>query len=146
MKLFSQWVEAQEQPLEHGPLPPDAKIERSQGDGWKITIPQGYIDYRHDPNQGVNEIWWVEANKRGKGYGKRLVDLMQMAHPATTVAWGVTTPDGKDLRDSWHKKNAGIEQSDGAFEGQFDPSGNNYGEDGDDEDFEDEDDFDEDDE
>ncbi len=138
MKSFSQWVESQ-QP-NHGPLPPDAQITQSQGDGWVITTPQGYIDYRHDPDQDTNEIWWVESKKRGKGYGKRLVDLMQMAHPASTIGWGVTTPEGKNLRDSWHKRNPGVQQSDGAFEGQFDPSGNNYGQD----DFDDEEDSDED--
>jgi len=135
---FRHWLEATEQP-EPNPLPPEAKIERSQGDGWKITTPYGYIDYRHNPEDGNNEIWWVESKVRGKGYGKKLVDLMQMAHPAASIGWGVTTPEGKDLRDSWHKKNPGVEAYNGAFEGQFDPSGNNYGEDESDEDFEDED-------
>lgn len=139
MKSFRQWCENTEP--EPKPLPPDAQIKRSQGDGWVITIPQGYIDYRHDPVQDANEIWWVEAKVKGKGYGKKLVDLMQMAHPASTIGWGVTTPDGKDLRDSWHQKNPKVDQHNGAFEGQFDPSGNNYGED-EDEEFDDEDDFD----
>ena len=140
MYSFRQWLETSREP-EPAQLPPDAKITRSQGDGWKITTPQGYIDYRHDASQDANEIWWVEASPGGKGYGKRLVDLMQTAHPATTIAWGVTTPEGKNLRDSWHRKNPHIEQANGAFEGQFDPSGNNYGED---EDFEDDEDFDDD--
>jgi len=123
MMNFSQWLES----IAPAQLPSYAKIERSQGDGWKITIPQGYIDYRHD--NGTNEIWWIETNVRRKGFGKKLIDLMQTAHPADTIAWGVTTPHGKDLRDSWHKKNPNIGQLNGAFEGQFDPSGNNYGED-----------------
>ena len=131
MTRFKLWLEAEEA-TEHGPLPPDAQITRSQGDGWKITTPQGYIDYRHNAEEGTNEIWWVETNKKGKGHGKRLVDLMQMAHPATTVGWGVTTGDGKALRDSWHRNNPGVEMSDGAFDGQYDPSGNNYGQDEDD--------------
>lgn len=144
MKSFRQWLENNDP--EPRPLPPDAQIKRSQGDGWVITTPQGYIDYRHNADQDVNEIWWVETKVKGRGHGKRLVDLMQMAHPASAIGWGVTTPDGKALRDSWHKKNSNIEAYNGAFEGQFDPSGNNYGED-EDEDFEDEDfedDFDED--
>lgn len=135
MERFKQWLEGEEQ-AEHGPLPPDAQITRSQGDGWKITTPQGYIDYRHSDD--TNEIWWVETTgKKGKGHGSRLVDLMQMAHPASSIGWGVTTGDGKGLRDSWHAKNPNVQAYNGAFEGQFDPSGNNYGEDEDDEEFED---------
>ena len=136
MTSFRRWLEAEEQPAP-GQLPPDAQITRSQEDGWKITTPHGYIDYRHNPDEGTNEIWWVEAKKRGKGHGKKLVDLMQTAHPADTVGWGVTTPEGKDLRDSWHKKNPHVQMADGAFEGQYDPSGNNYGQDEDEDDFDD---------
>lgn len=102
-------------------------IEPSQGDGWKITTPHGWIDYRHNPDMGVNEIWWVESHR--KGHGSELVDLMQRHHLAGTIAWGVTTHAGKGLRDKWHAAHPEVAQSNGAFEGQFDPSGDNYGED-----------------
>lgn len=109
------------------------KIEPSQGDGWKITTPHGYIDYVHNPEDSENQIWWVETKEQNKGHGKELVDLMQNYHPASTISWGVTTIEGKRLRDSWHAKNPNINQQNGAFDGQFDPSGNNYGENEDDE-------------
>ncbi len=126
-----------------GPRPdlhPEAVASVSQGDGHKIQTPHGYIDYRH--NEGVNEIWWVESHK--KGHGSELVDAMQQNHPAESVAWGVTTGAGKGLRDKWHAAHPEVNQENGAFEGQFDPSGDNYGEsdpeDEDDDDFDDEDD------
>jgi hypothetical protein len=112
-----------------GPRPdlhPEAVVSESQGDGVKIQTPHGYIDYRHRPDEGTNEIWWVESHKRG--HGSALVDMMQKNHPAASIGWGVTTPDGKGLRDRWHAAHPDVEKQDGAFEGQFDPSGNNYGE------------------
>ncbi len=114
-------------------------IAPSQGDGYKITTPYGHIDYR--PTADANEIWWVESHK--KGHGSELVDLMQKHHPSDTIGWGVTTPDGKGLRDKWHAAHPNVGQYNGAFEGQFDPSGDNYGEDATDEeddDYDDEDD------
>lgn len=105
----------------------DYDIEASQGDGWKITTPYGYIDYRHDEDNDVNEIWWVESKK--PGHGSELVDLMMKNHPSNAISWGITTLAGKALRDKWHRLHPSIEQIDGALEGQFDPSGNNYGED-----------------
>ncbi len=119
----------------HAELPPGVTIKPSQGDGYKIESPHGYIDYRHNPQEGMNEIWWVESKK--KGHGSKLVDMMQSQHPASTIGWGVTTEAGKGLRDKWHAAHPEIEQANGAFEGQFDPSGNNYGEDGEDDDFDD---------
>ena len=110
-----------------GPRPdlhPGAVVSVSQGDGFKITTPHGHIDYRHA--DGTNEIWWVESHK--KGHGSDLVDAMQKNHPAEAVAWGVTTPGGKGLRDKWHAAHPDVAQGNGAFEGQFDPSGDNYGE------------------
>jgi len=102
-------------------------ITNSQGDDWKITTPYGYIDYHHDKDNDVNEIWWVESKKRG--HGTELVNLMMKHHPSNAIAWGITTESGKGLRDKWHRLHPGIDQLNGAFEGQFDPSGNNYGED-----------------
>lgn len=111
----------------------DVKIEPSQGDGWKITTPYGHIDYRHvtpSPDapveDRVNEIWWVESHKAG--HGSELVDLMQQHHPAGIIGWGVTTPAGKKLRDRWHAAHPHVTADNSPFEGQFDPSGNNYGE------------------
>lgn len=92
-------------------------IEPSQGDGWIIRTPDGYIDYRH--NEGVNEIWWVESNRRG--HGTELVDLMQATHPAEVVSWGVTSGAGKGLMEKWHTLHPEIECETGAHEGQFDP-------------------------
>ena len=100
------------------------KIEPSQGDGWKISTPHGYIDYRHvsDGDGDVNEIWWVESHQRG--HGSDLVDLMQKHHPALAVAWGATSQSGDALRKRWHKKHPQISCIDsGPFEGQFDPFG-----------------------
>jgi hypothetical protein len=113
--------------------PKGFKLEPSQGDGWKITTPHGYIDYRHrdDEDGGVNEIWWVESHKRG--HGSELVDLMQRQHPAASVAWGVTSAEGESLRKRWHRKHPGIQSITGAFEGQFEPFGHDEPED--DEDF-----------
>lgn len=99
----------------------DYKIEPSQGDGWKITTPHGYIDYRHRPEDSVNEIWWVESHKQG--HGSELVHLMQKHHPAGTIAWGVTSRAGNALMHRWHKANPDIGYSDYPHEGQFDPYG-----------------------
>jgi hypothetical protein len=92
-------------------------IEPSQGDGWKIQTPHGYIDYRHA--DGINEIWWVESNKRG--HGSELVDLMQKHHPAETIAWGVTSGAGRGLMKKWHRMHPEVEYDDTPHEGQFDP-------------------------
>lgn len=100
--------------------PYDYTIAPSQGDGWKITTPWGYIDYRHRPEESTNEIWWVESHKHK--HGSELVDLMQKHHPAETVAWGATSSSGRELMNRWHKANPDIGKDDsGPFEGQFDP-------------------------
>ena len=98
-------------------------IESSQGDGWKISTPHGYIDYRHviGGDGDVNEIWWVESHRRA--HGSELVDLMQEHHPALAVAWGATSQSGDALRKRWHKKHPQILCIEGPFEGQFDPFG-----------------------
>lgn len=93
-------------------------VEPSQGDGWVIRTPYGYIDYRHD-EEGVNEIWWVESQKRG--HGSELVDLMQATHPAHTIAWGATSGAGEGLMEKWHRLHPEIDCVSGAHEGQFDP-------------------------
>jgi hypothetical protein len=90
-------------------------------DGWVIRTPYGYIDYVHKPEDDANEIWWVESKR--KGHGKELVDLMQATHPASTVAWGVTSPEGRHLMKSWCDKHPEIDCMTGAHEGQFDPFG-----------------------
>lgn len=94
-------------------------VEPSQGDGWIIRTPYGYIDYRHDADEDVNEIWWVESKKRG--HGSELVDLMQKQHPASTVAWGITSSGGEALMNKWCAAHPEIDCVDGAFDGQFDP-------------------------
>ena len=98
------------------------KIEPSQGDGWIIRTQYGYIDYRHNADESVNEIWWVESNK--KGHGSELVDLMQKNHPAETIAWGVTSNSGRGLMKKYHRNNPNIDYTDHPHEGQFDPFGN----------------------
>jgi hypothetical protein len=105
----------------------DYTIEPSQGDGWKISTPHGYIDYRHE--DGVNEVWWVESDQRG--HGSELVDLMQENHPAEAIAWGATSQSGEGLMKKWHRLNPDVECITGVHEGQFDPFGN-------DDDFDDE--------
>jgi hypothetical protein len=95
------------------------EIHPSQGDGWIITTPHGFIDYRPNPEGEINEIWWIESNKRG--HGTQLIDLMQTQHPATAIAWGITSQAGKALAQSWHKKHPEIEALTGPHEGQFDP-------------------------
>lgn len=95
------------------------KIEPSQGDGWIIRTPHGYIDYRHNSKEDVNEIWWVESNK--KGHGSELVDLMQKHHPAGTIAWGVTSGAGRGLMNKYHKNNPHLDYTDNPHDGQFDP-------------------------
>jgi hypothetical protein len=105
--------------------------EPSQGDGYKISSPHGYIDYR--PVDGTNEIWWVESNKRG--HGSQLVDAMMKHHPAEAVAWGATSEAGEGLRKKWHRNNPQVADATGGervpFEGQFDPfdDGGSYVED-----------------
>ena len=94
-------------------------IEPSQGDGWKIVTPFGYIDYRNIPEDSKNEIWWVESHKQG--HGSELVDLMQKQHPADTIAWGVTSRSGEMLMRRWHAAHPEVECVAGAHEGQFDP-------------------------
>ena len=91
-------------------------------DGWVIKTQHGYIDYVH--NDDTNEIWWIESNK--KGHGKELVDLMQSVHPASVVAWGVTSDGGHHLMQSWCAKHPDIVCVHGAHEGQFDPFGHSY--------------------
>jgi hypothetical protein len=86
-------------------------------DGWVIRTPYGYIDYVHD--EDVNEIWWIESKK--KGHGTELIDLMQATHPASTIAWGVTSRSGEGLMKKWHKLHPEIDCATGAHEGQFDP-------------------------
>jgi len=115
-------------------------IEPSQGDGWKIATPHGYIDYRHveDGDGGTNEVWWVESHRRG--HGSELVDLMQARHPAASVAWGATSAAGADLMRRWHARHPEITCVTGAHEGQFDVFG--HAEDEDEDDFDDFDDFD----
>ena len=103
------------------------KVERSQGDGWRITTDYGFVDYVHNDLDSTNEVWWIESHKRG--HGSELLDLMMKQHPADTIAWGVTSHSGKKLRDKYHKLHPEIYQSNYPHDGQFDPSGNNYGED-----------------
>lgn len=95
------------------------KIESSQDDGWKISTPFGYIDYRHRADDSVNEIWWVESSRRG--HGSELVDLMQQHHPAQAIAWGVTSQSGSALMRKWHTAHPEIGCVEGAHDGQFDP-------------------------
>jgi ATP-dependent DNA ligase len=104
-----------------GMLRENITIEPSQGDGWKITTPHGFIDYRHVPDSDTNEIWWVESRK--KGHGSELVDLMQKRHPAGNIAWGVTSLAGEALMKRWHAAHPEIGCETGAHEGQFDPFG-----------------------
>jgi len=92
-------------------------IRTSQGDGYKITTPYGYIDYR--PVDNINEIWWIESNKRG--HGSQLIDLMQKHHPAEAIAWGATSQAGEALMNKWHNANPNIECITGTHEGQFNP-------------------------
>lgn len=107
------------------------KIHPSQGDGYKIVTPHGYIDYRHRPDDKVNEIWWVESHK--KNHGSDLVDLMQKHHPADAIAWGVTSHAGEDLRERWHTKNPKVDSITGPHDGQFDPFGHENEDEDDDE-------------
>ena len=102
------------------------KVEPSQGDGWIIRTPHGYIDYRHT-DEGVNEIWWVESQK--PGHGVELVDLMQSTHPADTISWGATSAAGEGLMKKWHRLHPEVDYEVGAHEGQFDPFGNDEDED-----------------
>ena len=94
-------------------------IKPSQGDGWKIETPYGYIDYRHDEDNDINEIWWVESHR--KGHGSELVDLMQQQHPAGSIAWGATSLAGEGLMRKWHLNHPDIECLNGDHEGQFNP-------------------------
>lgn len=95
------------------------KIRPSQGDGWRIDTNYGYIDYRHDDYENVNEVWWVESRQRGGG--SKLVDLMMKHHPAEAVSWGVTSDAGERLMNKWHRDNPDIEMIHEPHEGQFDP-------------------------
>lgn len=97
----------------------DYTIKPSQGDGWKITTQYGYIDYKHNAEDLINEIWWVESHK--KGHGSELVDLMQRHHPADSIAWGATSIAGEKLMDKWHRNNPNIQCITGDHEGQFNP-------------------------
>ncbi|MDB4490083.1 hypothetical protein N9045_01065 [bacterium] len=97
----------------------DYKIRPSQGDGWRIDTNYGYIDYRHDDYENVNEVWWVESKQRGGG--SKLVDLMMKHHPAEAVSWGVTSGAGEGLMRKWHRNNPQIEMIHEPHEGQFDP-------------------------
>ena len=94
-------------------------IKPSQGDGWKIETPYGYIDYRNDEDNDINEIWWVESHR--KGHGSELVDLMQQQHPAGSIAWGATSLAGEGLMRKWHLNHPDIECLNGDHEGQFNP-------------------------
>lgn len=122
--------------MESGGFTGDVRIEPSQGDGFKITTPFGYIDYRPRPEDGVNEIWWVES--RRKGHGSQLVDLMLKHHPAEAIAWGVTSQAGEGLMRKYHREHPRIECIEGAHEGQFDPFGHEEEEDEDDIDWDEE--------
>jgi hypothetical protein len=95
------------------------KIRPSQGDGWRIDTPHGYIDYRHDEIEDVNEVWWVES--RQKGHGSELVNLMMKQHPSSTISWGVTSQSGEGLMRKWHRDNPNVGMIEGPHEGQFDP-------------------------
>lgn len=89
-------------------------------DGFVIRTQYGYIEYR--PVDDVNEIWWVESHK--KNHGSELVDLMQMHHPASAIAWGVTSRAGEGLRKKWHRHHPKIESIHGEpHDGQFNPYG-----------------------
>jgi hypothetical protein len=101
----------------HTIIESEYSINPSQGDGWLIRTDHGYIDYRHE--EGVNEIWWVESNKRG--HGSELVDLMQKHHPAEAISWGATSQGGEGLMKKWHREHPDVECYSGAHEGQFDP-------------------------
>lgn len=94
-------------------------IQPSQGDGWIIKTPYGYIDYRHDASNDTNEIWWIESHK--KGHGSQLVDLMQLQHPAGNIAWGATSISGENLMNKWHRLHPNITCITGDHEGQFNP-------------------------
>lgn len=85
-------------------------------DGWIIRTPYGYIDYVHN-EEGDNEIWWVESNRRG--HGSELVDLMQKYHPSDFIHWGVTSQSGRGLMKKWHKLHPEVGYSDTPHEGQF---------------------------
>lgn len=97
----------------------DYTIQPSQGDGWIIKTKYGYIDYRHDPLNDTNEIWWVESHK--KDHGSQLVDLMQQKHPASNIAWGATSISGEKLMTKWHGQHPDIQCITGDHEGQFNP-------------------------
>ncbi len=95
-------------------------VTPSQGDGWKITTPSGYIEFRN--RDDTNEIWWVESNRRG--HGSELVDLMQKHSPASHIAWGATSQAGEGLRQKWHAAHPEVGGGEGRSEphdGQFDP-------------------------
>lgn len=106
------------------------RIEPSQGDGYKISTPHGYIDYRPRPEDDTNEIWWVESHK--KGHGSELVDLMMKHHPAGAIAWGVVSQSGRGLMEKWHRNHPNIHCVTGSHDGQFDPFGNDDDQDDDD--------------
>ena len=97
------------------------KITKSQGDGWKITSPNGEIEYRSVDEDGdvINEIWWVESNK--PGHGTELVNYMLKEHPAKAIAWGVTSFSGEKLMEKFHRLHPEIQCIKGAHEGQFNP-------------------------
>jgi hypothetical protein len=97
-------------------------ITPSQGDGFKITTPFGYIEFRPRPEDDTNEIWWVESHR--KGHGSELVDLMQKYSPASNIAWGATSAAGERLRQKWHAAHPEVSGGEGRsypHEGQFDP-------------------------
>lgn len=114
-------------------------VTPSQGDGWKITTPYGYIEFRPRPEEDTNEIWWVQSSKRG--HGSELVDLMQKHSPAGHIAWGVTSHSGEGLRKKWHAAHPEVSGGEGKsypHEGQFDPFQHDDDEWDDEDDFEDE--------
>jgi GNAT superfamily N-acetyltransferase len=103
----------------HSEIPHE--IRPDQGDGFKITTPHGFIQYR--PTDHANEIWWIESHRRN--HGRELMDLMLKHHPHEAVAWGATSSSGEAFRERWHAANPHVLDADEGhrqpFEGQFDP-------------------------
>ena len=60
LELFSRWVRGNCK-FAAMELPEGASIEPSQGDGWIIRTPHGYIDYRHDEAENINELHLRDA-------------------------------------------------------------------------------------
>jgi hypothetical protein len=113
------------------------EIKEDQGDGFKITTPYGYIQYRPVKNEDTNEIWWVESHL--PTHGMDLVDLMQKHHPASAIAWGALSSSGRGLMERWHDAHPEVQKVDsGPFEGQFDTFGHDEENVDDGEDFEEE--------